>query len=99
MTTLADYEAAADRAIAARDAARDRLERARSDAQEAIQRHAQVQCQVVGGAGALSDVDEAAATRDEALAALQAVAGELDPAAAQLIATADPSTRRPGRAV
>lgn len=77
MPTLANLEAAANLAIAARDAARNRLAAAREAAQHAIAEHATIQSRVVTGAGVQADVDAAAAKRDAALAALQVIVDEL----------------------
>lgn len=90
--TLDELQAAAAAAQAAYEEARDRLQAARRMAQQAITRHAEVQSQFVTGAGTQDDVDEAAASRDEALAALQVVADELAPAATATAAVAP--TRR-----
>jgi hypothetical protein len=95
MPTLANLEAAASLAIAARDAARDRLAVARQAAQHAIAEHATIQSRYVTGAGVQADVDQAAATRDSALAALQVVVDELDPDASAIGATAPSRLQTP----
>jgi outer membrane protein TolC len=86
MATLDELQTAAADAQTAYEAARDRLDTARHAAQQAIAHHAEVQTRFVTGAGTQDDVDQAAAERDAALEALQAIADELCPDATSVLA-------------
>jgi multidrug resistance efflux pump len=77
MPTLQQLEAAAQKAQQRYEAQRARLAEAERAARDAIGEHARIHAQVVGGAGTQSDVDQAAAARDEAIASLKAIRGEL----------------------
>jgi hypothetical protein len=79
MPTLDELEATATAARQAYETERDRLADLERSAVAAIRDHAEIQVQVLTGAGTDDDVDQAAKVMDGAIVALQEVAKELVP--------------------